>query len=253
MYMRMVHVNVRPGAVRSLRQVYDAEVLSALGGVPGCLHAGLFQDVRREDRCVSLTVWSDVHSAETYARDPLFRQLIDKTAPFFSESEEYTVRLSESLKLEEVHLPAEPEVSAYAVEATTLGDASRVFFTPGMTIRTVKLSLRPGALESFVKVYSEGALPLLRNVPGCLHVFLIVPADRTEEVVSVSLWSDRSAVEGYERSGLYARLLEAQEELLSPLYRLRLTHEKEHGTQAASSEDVSVRHYALITGRTYAR
>jgi quinol monooxygenase YgiN len=253
MHMRMVHFVARPDSVAALRKEYEDVILASLATVDGCLNAGLFHDVRQGDHCVSLTVWSDEARADAYARSPLFRELLHRTDPYLSESDEFTVRLSASLTIEEVHLPAEPEVSSYAVEATSMEPTTKVVIPPGMTIRTVRLSLRPGALEQFIKSYREGALPLLRSAPGCLHVFLSVPSGRADEVVSVTVWSDRAAVESYERSGLYARLLEAQEELLSPLYRWKVTHEKDTHGAAATSEDISVRQYELLVGRTFMR
>jgi heme-degrading monooxygenase HmoA len=251
MHIRMLHVSVRPGALVPLRRAYEREVTTALAGVDGCRYAGLFQDVRDAERCLSLTVWTEARHAEDYARSPLFERLIGATSEFFSESEEFTIRLSENLTIEEVHLPARPEVADLAVEAGTVEDPGRVTMHPGITVRTVTLSLRPGAVDTFVRVYREGAIPILRGVPGCQHVFLAVPAGAADEVMSVTLWSDGAAIDAYERSGLYSRLLQEQEDLLSPLYRAAISHQKEHHMQAASSEDIRVRRYQLLTGRQY--
>ncbi|MDH3252175.1 MAG: antibiotic biosynthesis monooxygenase [Ignavibacteria bacterium] len=252
MYMRMVQVKVKTGELPNLRSVYDEVVLPQLARVAGCFYAGLMQSVQHEEDCISMTFWTSKEHADAYQASGVFASLLDKTRPFLSESSESRIQLSKDLTLEVVPVPDEPVVTAYDIEATD-EEPQRQEQQHGnpMWVRIVSLKLRPGMSDTFRQFYVDRVIPLLHTVKGCRYAYLTENPARENEAVSVTTWDSREDAEEYERSGQFGALLYETRHILSDLYQWKMMRERETGGQVATSDDLQVGHYTVITGKIF--
>jgi heme-degrading monooxygenase HmoA len=176
---------------------------------------------------------------------------MDETRPYLSESSEYKIQLSQDLTLEYVPVPQEPVVKAYPITARSEDRVSEKDEIPALWLRIVSLKILPGKLDEFKRLYAEHSIPALRNVKGCRYVYLLESDERSHEVLSVTSWDSKQDAENYEKSGLFEQLLDTQKHTLSGLYQWKKSLGKEQASQSATSEDVMVEHYTILTGRNF--
>jgi heme-degrading monooxygenase HmoA len=247
----MVHVKTKPGLQRQVETLYRDRIIPGLGTVRGCRFAGLLQSAHHPEYCISLTMWVSEKEAQAYHRSGLYAELLEATRPFLAESAETTVRLSEDLRLEYVQVPEEPVVHTHPVEATTDTDVESIDGRVDIHVRIVLLKIRPGKHDDFRKRYVEHVIPTLRRVKGCRHVYLTGQDDDPDVVASVTTWDSRQDAEAYEKSGLYDQLIDSQKEYLSALYEWKRHREGRGRPGVATSEDVVVELYNVLTSKSF--
>jgi len=251
MHMRLVQVEVRTGALTNLCDHYSRHVIPALQQTKGCRYAGLLQSAHHPERCISLTLWDSPEDAHAYESGGAYRQLLDETRPYLSESSEYKMQLSQDLTLEYVPVAQEPVVKDYPITARSEMTSSGQPAGNAMWLRIVSLKVLPGKLDEYTRLYAKHSIPALRNVRGCRYVYLLESGDESHEVLSVTSWESKQDAEAYEKSGLFERLLELQKHTLSGLYQWKKSLGKEQASHSATSEDVMVEHYTVLTGQNF--
>ncbi len=248
MYMRLVRIKVKMDGLRGLVSHYESRVIPTLAHVEGCRYAGLMQSVLHPDQCLSLTMWNEQSDAEAYEESGVFASLLDEVKPFFVESSEFQIRLSENLTLEYAPVPEEPVVSAMPVTASNTG---RQHSGGPRWLRTVALKIRPGKVEEFRRIYIDQVIPALRDVPGCRYIYLTEDPAKPNEVISITSWESEQDAKKYEQSGLFQKLLESQKDLLTDLYQWKREQEKDHVSRVATSDDLMVEQYTVLTGKDF--
>jgi heme-degrading monooxygenase HmoA len=251
MFMRLVQVKVKDGQIERLQHHYRQRIIAALEGIPGCRYAGLMKSVHHPEECVSLTLWDNEQDAEAYERSGLFETLLRETRPFLVESSESRLQLSRDLTLEYVPIPEEPVVGKFPVAARSDTPAPREEQHGHMWVRIVSLKLRPGKLAEFEQLYREQVIPALRNVKGCRYIYLAERSGRKDEVLSVTSWESKEDAENYEKSGLFARLLESQQSTLSELYGWKIEEQKLETGLSATSDDPTIEQFDVVAGRAF--
>jgi heme-degrading monooxygenase HmoA len=248
--MRLVRVEVKDGALDSLRELYSTRIIPALENATGCRYAGFVQSIHHPEQCLSLTLWDSQEGFRDYEAQGTFQQLMERARPFLCDSSEFTVRLSENLALEYVPVPNEPVVKAYPIAARSEISGERDEGN-AMWLRIVSLKILPGKLDEFKRLYSEHSIPALRGVKGCRYVYLLESDERSHEVLSVTSWESKQDAEAYENSGLFEHLLKAQEHTLSGLYQWKRSLGKEMASKSATSEDMLVEHFSVLVGKNF--
>lgn len=251
MHMRLVQVEVKEGSLTRLSDHYARQVIPALRGTQGCRYAGLLQSAHHPEWCISLTLWDSPEDAHAYEGGGSYRKLLDETRPFLSETSEYKMQLSEDLTLEYIPVPNEPVVKDYPITARSEMTSSGPPTGNAMWLRIVSLKILPGKLDEFKRLYAEHSIPALRNVKGCRYVYLLESGDESPEVFSVTSWESKQDAEAYEKSGLFEQLLGRQKHTLSGLYQWKKSLGKEQASHSATSEDVMVEHYTVLTGESF--
>src|SRR5947209_19084279 len=77
-----------------------------------------------------------------------------------------------------------------------------------MYMRFVQAKIKPERLAELRKQYDERVIPALQATKGCLYASLIRSEHHAGECVSMTLWEDRYHAEAYERSGVFAGLMQ---------------------------------------------
>lgn len=250
MHMRLLDVEVETDGVDLLRRLYAERVLTALGGVRGCRFAGLIQSASHAERCLSLTLWDSPEDASAYERSGLFGELIEESKIYFSKSVEYTIRLSEDLRVEYVPVEREPVLRSYPIAAQSGTGAVPPNLGQQPWVRIVSLQVLEGRMDEFKRLYVTRSIPALRSASGCLFVYLLESEEKRGEVFSVTLWKSREDAVAYERSGVFERLIETQKHTLCGHAGGRLLGAQD-APRAQGTGDILVEHYTVLSGRSF--
>ncbi len=250
MFLRLVHFKLNAGDLSGFREHYESRVIPTLENTAGCRYAGFMQSAHHAENCISLTLWDSNDNAKAYESSGVYSKLLDGSRPFLSESSEYKVQLSADMTLEYVPVPQVPVVEAYSLAATSATLSNDQQKRGALWLRIVSLKIRPGKLEEFKHLYSERVVPALRQVKGCRYIYLTEGVKKQNEIISVTSWDSKEDAEQYERSGLFDKLLESMKHTLSELYQWKRSLGQEM-TGTATSEDVTVEHYTVITGKSF--
>jgi len=250
MYLRLVQMNVDPRRSGEFSVKYTERIIPALAKTKGCLYAALALNVRSRNRAVSLSLWNSREDADAYEASGLFRELVDFSRPYFSESTGWQLRLSEDLHLEYGPVKEEPVVQAYVgtTEHTTPG-------APAMAscgfLRIVSMRVQTGKVEEFTRLYREHVLVDLRHEQGCCGIQLAQGTADLHEFVSFTIWKSQDAAERYEASGRFGALRRVLQPTLSTLYQWKISQEKDPDRTAVTSEDMAVDAFVVLTSRWF--
>ena len=252
MYMRLVQTKVKPNGLEIMKEHYDENILPTLQRTPGCLYACLMRSARQQEEIISLTLWETQTHADTYEKSGQFRQLLDGAKPFLADSSELKIQLTKDMTLEYAPVPEEPTVSSYSVSAASdTNTRTPNDQAPETYLRLVSVKLKPGKSDEYRQLYETEIIPALRSTKGCRHAYLTTADNEGTEAISITIWDHKTDAEAYERSGLFAQLLEKTKHLYSELFQWKLHLDHLHRGQSATSEDMKVQGYSVVTGRSF--
>ncbi len=237
MFMRFLHLQVEEGKLPAFRRFYLEQVLPALDATEGCQFAALLQQTVHPDECISLTVWRDRLRTEAYEASPVFRRLLEKSAPYLASRTAWPVR---SLDPGRGGARGMPRADAFRVEASSILDEA---ILPSIHVRLVSVQVRPGAADEFKARYTRLAMPSLESVKGCRGVFLVEDPRDSERFVSVTIWDREESAIRYELSGLVEELTTQFKDTFADLQSWHLAHAE------GSSSSPAVRGYNLVVAR----
>jgi heme-degrading monooxygenase HmoA len=245
MFMRTVKMHVRTDAIGPFTTAYERSIIPAFAGVSGCRSAVLMQSTREPEECVSLTFWSSEDHIIAFESSGRYDMLVDVLRPFFIESYELQVRLTEDLKL--TYGPSnEPEVRRF--EASEFrGEMS----TDSIIVRMVSLKFRSDTMDAFRRHYYEDVVPALRKLEGCRRAFLAAPADRENELISVTEWESEEAAQAYEHGGKFDALLTSQKHYFPKVVEMTLEGGGTSHSRIATSEDITVDKHRVLVGKRF--
>ncbi len=249
MHMRLLNVDINKDGIPLLTRLYEEKVVTALARVGGCRFAGLMQSVEQAERCLSLTLWDSEVAATAYEGSGVYADLINESKIFFSPSVEYTIKLSEDLQVEYVPVSNEPVVHAYPIAAASEPEKEEGDLSPVLWLRIVSLTILPGMMDEFKKLYIAHSIPALRSAPGCRHVYLLENDKKGDEVFSVTIWESQEHAEAYERSGVFDRLIDLQKHTFCAHAQGQLLDGG--AAKSRGTGDVLVEHYTILTGRSF--
>ena len=251
MFLRLVQAKIKPEDASRLSDAYAQRIMPALERTKGCLFAGLAQSARQPEDIISLTLWTSREDASAYERSGKFMELLAIARPFFSESSEWRLHLTDDLRLEYGPVAHEPVVASYDdVPAHTSPEIpeskSSEYF-----VRIVFMVVHPGRRAEFVRLYTTQVVPGLQAVPGCRFMQLAQSMENADEFISFTVWDSRRDAEVYEESGQFAKLRGHLRPTLSSLYQWKMDQEIERGMQSHTSEDTTVRAYQFLVGKPF--
>jgi len=251
MFLRLVQAKVRPEDAMRLGDAYLEGIMPALERTRGCLFAGLAQCTRRPEDVVSLTLWTSREDALAYERSGKFMELLSIARPFFSESSEWRLHLTEDLRLEYGPVPVEPVVAAYedipAHRSPSIPESKSTEYF----IRIVSMVVHPGRRTEFVRLYMTQVVPGLNAVQGCRFMQLAQSVENADEFISFTVWDSRRDAEAYEQSGQFAKLRDFLRPTLSSLYQWKMDQEAGGRMRAHTSEDTTVRAYQFLVRKSF--
>lgn len=250
MYMRFVHLRVKPEAMAAFETFYEDRVAPTLHAMKGCLFASLIQSTAHPDECISMTLWNTPEDALAYEQSGRYDALLKENEPFLADASEWRIQLSDDLTLEFKPVKEPPAVQAFPV-ASASADAAPTGAVPAhMYLRIVSARLKPGQFEAFKQHYTEVVIPALLEQKGCRYAYLTRGVDE-DEILSVTLWDGKAYADAYEQSGRFDQLIELAEPMLSSLFQWKMSLDPSQQATVATSDDLTVEGYHIVTGEAF--
>jgi len=251
MLMRIVEVKISPENVFGFRRLYDQEIIPVLRRTPGCLGAKLVQSGSTPDEFMSLTMWKEQRHVDDYVQSGQFAEFVEKAKPMLADSSEWKIQLTDDFTVEYKPAEQEPVVKSYQVVGRNDATAIIPDSPSQVYMRVVSVKVGHGKGEAFRRLYRSEIIPALKNVPGCRYAFLLKGTRGDNESLSVTIWDTKQDSDNYDKSGLFEELTARIAHTLSSTYQWKMTLEKECGRSSATTEDLKVDAYTVVTGSTF--
>lgn len=251
MLMRLVEAKLKPGTSDEFESIYRNKIISELEGTPGCLFAGLLQDINESNQLVSLTLWENKKQVQNYVDSGTFQKNMDLATPFMEESSEWKIQLTKKDILNYEPVKQEPIIKSYSVPTNTQTVPEEIP-TSRKYLRVLSLKLMQRKVEEFKEIYRDNIQPELENVKGCRYAFLIDNSEEDQEMLSFTIWDDLQSVELYEQQGKFKSLLKKVQHTLAELYQWKMSLENKKGSAVSvSSRDIDVSKFSVVAGEKF--
>lgn len=248
MFMRFVHLGIKPEAAVAFERFYDHRIRPTLLSVDGCEFANLIRSTDDEPEFISFTLWQTQEHAQHYESSGQYADLLKENAPFQAVSSEWKIQLNEDNSLEYKPVATQPDVKGLPIVAGSSEKDAPVALTGAPYIRLLNAKVNPDKFDDLSKVYAEVITPALLQTPGCQAAYLIGTKDN-HEGLSVTIWESREKAKEYEESGKFAELMDKALPFLSSLYQWKMTLDAKKQSQTHSSDEVSIKGYQVATGK----
>ena len=116
----------------------------------------------------------------------------------------------------------EPIVKTYAAAAQTDKDGPPHEKTRLMFLRIVSVSIQPGEIDEFKRIYTDEVIPVLRNLKGCRFAFLTESVEEANKVLCITVWDNKDDADAYEKSGRFDELKGRLQHTFSGLYQWKM-------------------------------
>ena len=251
MYLRFAYSRLKPESVDKFQKVYSDKIIPRLEKVPGCLYCGLIVTEPDHSEGFSITLWDTIENQEEYEKSGLYQENVNEIRDFLSGTSDQKIMLSDDFKLEYVSLPKEPEVRSY----TTIAQSKDIISSQDnefiANLKLVTIKVQPEKLVEFRKIYEEEIMPALKNVKGCRFAVLTESLEYTNELISITFWDSENDMENYGNSGKFDELNDKVKHTYTGVYRWKMAIEKEKSKQAVTSDDLQIKYYRLLTGKSF--
>ncbi|MFC1555830.1 antibiotic biosynthesis monooxygenase family protein [candidate division KSB1 bacterium] len=244
-------MNFEPEALTRIKQIYDDTVIPRLHTVPGCLCACVIINTIRDGEGMSLTLWNSREDAENYENSGVYNELLQEIQPYLTDSSDWKVQLSKDLKVEFRPVSDEPEITAYDSLVQSGKDVPPHDISDDLHVKIVTIKVQPEKLDEFRDIYSEKVIPALSMLKGCLYIYLTESSADEKEVLSVTIWNSKEAVDEYESSGFYNELIDKLKHTFAGLSQWKMALDDKETERSVTSEDVSVGYYKVVTGKSF--
>lgn len=251
MFMRLLQLQLDSSHIADFKNFYENTVFPQLQRMHGCLFASLIKSKPEENEFISLTFWQEQAQAEAYEKNGYFQELFDKAKPFLAESAEWKMQLSQDMKLEYVQTSEEPKIKKYTVAVQNQDSEKLTLNSSEMFVRIVSLKVREDKLEEFKNLYSNTIIPTLKSVGGCRYAFLTESVSEINEFISVTIWERKEDADEYEASGKFKELVNKIKHTLSQFYLWKMALEKDYSAKVATTDDLKVEKYDVISGKSF--
>ena len=248
MFLRMVSMAVRKEQIHQFSDSYNQNVISVLRATPGCVFASLLQNIKGDSEGVSLTIWNSQQEAQAYEASGVFKRLVELLRPFYAESTEYTLQLSEDLSLEYSPVIEEPTVKGYSETSAGGGFAGQVKSTP-YVVHVVSLAIEPARAGEFEQIVTRDILPQYRKEKGFIHLVLL---RRGRECQILSFWDETVDINTALGEQKLNVLLKEIFRVLPSFVQWKVTHQGS-ATSSASSDDLKATLYRCLTAEWFVR
>ncbi|NGP77833.1 antibiotic biosynthesis monooxygenase [Balneolaceae bacterium YR4-1] len=246
MLVRLLETTLIPGKLEEFESVYLQNIIPVLRETPGCIFAGLLQNISTPNQVVSLTMWKNSNQIDAYVKSGAFEKNTGLVRPYMKGSSEWKIQLSKEHKLNYEPINNEPTIRSYRAKLEPDSVADQMTFTRKY-LRILSLSLISGKKEEFNRIYYNDIQPELAKVPGCHYAFIIDNSENENEVLSFTIWNNLEAVERYEKKGTFRGLLQKVQHTLAELYQWKMSLENQaSGTVSVSNRDIDISKFTLV-------
>ena len=251
MFMRIVHAKYKPELLTEIQKIFDNKIIPRLQKTEGCLCVCLIKSEIQRDEGVSMSLWDTQDHAEAYEKSGLYQEFLEELKPFLNNSSEWKIQLSKDLVLKYQSEEEEPVIKSYT---SVLQENKKIPVWDKnhfMHVRIVSVKIQKGKIEEFKQIYNQEVIPALHKVEGFLYAYMTESHDEKDTILSVTIWNKKEDADEYEKSGMFNRITEKLKHTFSDLYQWKMKLEMESGRKVATSEDLTVKHYSIVTGKSF--
>lgn len=250
MFLRLVHLQVKEGKRRELRDFYESRAMPELADTPGCMHAALLEGVDRAHGWLSATFWKTFESAEAYEESGLPDRLLEESEGLLEHDKQWKVELSQDMGLEYASAMRALEVEGFKIEDSGGQRDPREGPQPYMYVRIVSVKVDPEKVDEFKRRWDEIVVPALMEVNGCLLAFLAEGIRDRHHMLSVSLWENQQKALRYEVSGKFDDLTRRLKDTFSQdiQWKMALTPGSAGGAERPGQDGPQVWGYEVVAG-----
>ncbi len=248
MFLRMVSMAVRKEQIHQFSDAYNKNVISILRTTPGCVFASLLQNIKGHSEGVSLTIWNSQQEAQAYEASGVFKRLVEVLRPFYAESTEYTLQLSEDLSLEYFPVIEEPTVKGYTDSNADTGFVDPAKSTP-YAVHVVSLAIEPANADEFGQIVTRDILPQYKKEKGFIHLVLL---RRGRECQVLSFWDETVDINTALGEQKLNVLLKGIFQVLPSFVQWKVSHHSS-AASSASSDDLKATLYRCLTAEWFVR
>jgi quinol monooxygenase YgiN len=248
MHLRFVQVRIISSNIHKLRSVYEEKIIPTMQTIEGCLYVGLFHNIQHPDECISISLWSDREKIDTYEKSGVFTELLNASKPYFDQSSEWQINLSDDLTLTYTQVPQEAVVKDFTISSS---NQQPIVSDKTLFVRIVSHQVHSGMKEDFKRIYNNEVLPPLTKVSGCRSAYLTENPEDEGKLFSITIWDTHADADNYEQSGMFNTLLNKLKPALSGVYQWKMRLEQETGAQVVTTDDITVEGYSMITGMSF--
>ncbi|MGA9405809.1 MAG: hypothetical protein WBW71_01625 [Bacteroidota bacterium] len=242
----MVTHIIRPEESERNAQVYADSILSALRSTPGCVFASLLQNTGNAQECISLTIWNSRKESNDYEESGLYPRLVNALRPFFAESTEWKLELSENLSLEYTPIKVEPTVERFDDSVAGSENISRLKAKP-FAAHILRFTVQEDQSNTFEALFASDIHPKYKMHKGFIDLVLVRERHKFH---IISFWDETVDIES--PSGMYSvnQLLESVYKILPSFVRQQVAHGNAAHT-SASSEGITSTMYRCLTAEWF--
>jgi len=251
MFMRLVHVRYKPESLGRIQKIYDTVIIPRLQQVEGCLFVGAIRNEQHPDEGISMTLWDTWEHADAYGRGEVFKELLGKVSPFFAESEEWRIQLSEAMELEVQPQVEEAVVKSYKTLVKSDSAISPEDTSGMLYVRIISLKIQAGKMAEFKKIYEAEIIPAICAMSGCRFSFLTESTEAENEALCLSIWDNKRSADQFEKSGHFDQLKHKVEHTFNELIHWKMALERQYDAQVVTSEDITQKGYDIVTGKSF--
>lgn len=242
MFLRMVTHAIRSAETEQMAELYHRTVITALRTTPGCVFASLLQNTVNTQECISLTLWNTPKDSYDYEESGLFRQLVNTLRPFFLESNEWKLELTDDLSLEYTPIPSEPTVERFSDPDEGTGRIAAMKASP-YAVQILTLSVQEDKIQDFRAIFSSDIHPKFKKHKGFVDLILV---RQQREFHIISFWDERVDIQS--ASGMHSinDLVKSIYSILPSFIRWKVSHRNTSHTSASSEDIKATVHRALV-------
>jgi heme-degrading monooxygenase HmoA len=248
MYLRTVTHAVQRDKLILMVDTYERNILSALRSTSGCIFASLLQNTDNVQECISLTIWKSPQESLEYEESGLFRQLVNSLRPFFIESNEWNLELTDDLSLEYTPMQTEPTVTRYDNSVTGSEEITRLKEKP-FAAHILSLTVQDDQHQTFEDIFSHDIQPKFKTHKGFIDLILL---RQHNEYYIISFWDETVDIQSALGIHSLNHLLQSIYSILPSFIQWKVTH-RTAARISASTEDIKAVIYRCLTSEWFMR
>jgi heme-degrading monooxygenase HmoA len=247
MFLRLVQHLVKTEYTVQLSATYERMILTGLRSTLGCVFASLLQNIDDPRECVSLTIWDSQQAASVYEVSGLFPELLSSLRPYFIESEDWELKLSDDLSIEYSPIQIDPSIKGY--DEQTEKEGIPKFYTTPYAAKIITLTVQPEKIQEFQDIFASKIVQKFKSQKGFIHMILL---RKSNEFNIISFWDetiDLNPSMGESSLDVFARSIF---EILPSTVQWQVSH-KASRTNYAASDEIKASVYRCLTGEWFSK
>ena len=248
MFLRMVTHAAQVDKVVQMVETYDRRIIGSFRSTPGCVFASLLQNINAPSECISLTIWQSQQFAMDYEKGGLFKELVESLRPYFVESNEWKLELTEELSLDYTPIQSEPTVSRFNDSVAGSEEITKLKSKP-FAIQILSLTVQEEENHKFEEIFMQDIHPKYKAHKGFIDLILL---RQKREYYIFSFWDE--AVDLQSPSGIHSigHLLDSIYTVLPSFIQWRTKH-RSAARISASSEEFKATVHRCLTAEWFIR